>query len=363
MIYPDNFEHKIGFNDIKTLLKGRCISTLGTEWVDNRLGFMTEYRDVCEALAQAAEFARLMETEEDVYEENFFDVRQALLRIRPARTYMEELELFDLKRSLKTILDLTLFLRRESENNSDDASGDSAAYPALARMAEGVAVFPDIIRRIDEVLNKYGKVKDTASPELLSVRHSIEVTVRSISHTLRSIITEAQIEGYIDRDVAPTLRDGRLVIPVAPALKRKIKGIIHDESATGKTVFIEPAGVVEANNRIRELKAAERREIIRILQELSAMIRPHVSEMLSALQFLGHIDYLRALSLFSSTFGAIVPNIVHLPHIDWNEAVHPLLQQMLERHGRKMVPLNVVLQRDQRILLISGPNAGESRSA
>ena len=136
-------------------------------------------------------------------------------------------------------------------------------------MTDGVGCFPQLIARIDRVLNKYGKIKDTATPELLNIRHTIEVTSRGISHSLRSIINQAQADGYIDRDVSPTLRDGRLVIPVAPALKRKIKGIIHDESATGKTVFIEPAAVVDANNRIRELKAAERREIIRILQILS----------------------------------------------------------------------------------------------
>lgn len=145
------------------------------------------------------------------------------------------------------------------------------------------------------MLNKYGKVKDTASSELLSLRHQIEITTRGISHSLRSIITEAQTSGLIDRDVTPTLRDGRLVIPVAPALKRKIRGIVHDESATGRTVFIEPAAVVDANNKIRTLRAAERREVIRILQELTTEIRPHVSALIDSLSFLAHVDYLRAL--------------------------------------------------------------------
>lgn len=366
MIYPENFEQKIGFKDVKTLLKGRCISTLGTEWIDNHLTFMTDFQDVTEALERAKEFGSLMKTEDDIFEPNFFDVREALLRVRPARTYLEELELFDLKRSLRTILELTRFLRGNESIAKTDIEEeeevyekeDSPSYPALARMAADVIVFPDIIRRIDEVLNKYGKVKDTASPDLLTIRHSIEVTTRNLSHSLRSIITEAQNEGYIERDVTPTLRDGRLVIPVAPSLKRKIKGIIHDESASGKTVFIEPEGVVEANNRIRELKAAERREIIRILQELSALIRPHVSEMLASLQFLAQIDYLRALSLFSESFNAIVPNILPHQHIEWQEAIHPLLQQTLQRHGRKMNPLDIYLNKEKRILLISGPNAG-----
>lgn len=365
MIYPENLERKIGFTEIRTLLKGRCMSTLGTEWVDTQVQFSTDYEEVVEALAQVREFIAFMNQEDDVYEENFYDVRQPLMRIRPERTFMEELDLFDLKRSLQTVVSLVGFLRRldddaeiDDNGNADDEDDDRFRYPALARLAEGVACFPHIISRIDHVLNKYGKVKDTASPELLTIRHNIEVTTRGISHSLRSIINEAQQEGYIDRDVSPTLRDGRLVIPVAPALKRKIKGIIHDESATGKTIFIEPAAVVEANNRIRELKASERREVIRILQELSAEIRPHVPDMLGSLHFLAHVDYLRALATFSETFGSIVPRIENGPHIDWAQARHPLLQQSLERHGKKMNPLDISLRGKSRILIISGPNAG-----
>ena len=362
MTYPDNIERKIGFSDIRTLLKGRCMSTLGTEWVDSRVQFSDDYESVTETLAQARDFMRFMEVEEDVYEENFYDVRQPLLRIRPERTYMEELDLFDLKRSLQTVVSLVEFLRKTSAEDATTPHTDEAQpaprYPALYRMTEGVECFPEIIRRIDAVLNKYGKIKDTASPDLLSIRHSIEVTARGISHSLRSIINVAQQEGYIDRDVSPTMRDGRLVIPVAPSLKRKIKGIIHDESATGKTVFIEPTEVVEANNRIRELKAAEKRETIRILQELSSQIRPHVSDMMASLQFLAHIDYLRALATFSANFNAIVPQLTDHPHLDWVQARHPLLQQSLERHGKKMTPLDISLRGKARILIISGPNAG-----
>lgn len=354
MTYPESFESKIGFNEIRTLLKGRCLSSLGTEWIDNKLCFLTDHAQIVEALEQAREFARLSETEDDVYEENFYDVRQPLMRIRPERTYMEELELFDLKRSLQTIISLVSFLTRRSGDEEEAVP----SYPALSRLAGGVGVFPDIVKRIDAVLNKYGKVKDTASAELLSVRHNMEVTSRGISHSLRDIISKAQADGFIDRDVTPTLRDGRLVIPVAPALKRKIKGIIHDESASGKTVFIEPAAVVEANNRIRELKAAERREIIRILQELSAEVRPHVSDMLASLQFLAHIDYLRALASFSQAFSSVVPEVKDCPCINWSQAVHPLLQQSLQRHGSRMVPLDVSLRSREKILLISGPNAG-----
>ena len=371
MIYPDNFEKKIGFSDIRTQLKGRCMSVLGTEWVDRHLQFSRRFVDVQESLRRVSEFAQFMQEEDDVYEEHFFDVRQPLLRIRPDRTYMEEIDLFDLKRSLATVVALVDFFRRDNEANADTETAseeptdqtpadtsNNHPYPALFRLTEGVHTFPQIIRRIDETLNKYGKVKDTASSELLSIRHTMEVTVRSISHSLRSIIAEAQSEGYIDRDVSPTLRDGRLVIPVAPSLKRKIKGIIHDESATGKTVFIEPTAVVEANNKIRELKAAEKREIIRILQELTAVIRPHVDEILSSLQFLAQIDFLRAAAIWSEQMEACVPKLVKYPTLDWRVAKHPLLNQSLRKHGREIVPLDIQLKDGQRILLISGPNAG-----
>lgn len=367
MIYPENFERKIGFNEIRTLLKGRCLSSLGTEWVDKELHFMHDFEQIKQALDEAREYKIFEEQTDEEVETEFFDVREALLRARPERTFLEELDLFNLKRSIASVLSYAkLFTQKVDDEALSTTDADTEnnrgqikyLYPALGKMACDVAVFPDIIRRIDNILNKYGKVKDTASPELLSLRHQIEITTRGISHSLRSIINEAQTYGYIDRDVTPTLRDGRLVIPVAPALKRKIKGIVHDESATGKTVFIEPSAVVDANNKIRTLRAAERREVIRILQEITIEIRPHIPELISSLHFLAHVDFLRALNAFSNSFGAIVPNIQPKPSISWMRAIHPLLQHSLAKHGGMVVPLDVELRPGQRILLISGPNAG-----
>lgn len=354
MTYPENIERKIGFSEIRTQLKGRCMSTLGTEWVDEHVAFSSRFEDVVESLAQIREYRLLSEEEEDLADLQFHDVRQPLMRIRPERTYMEEIDLFDLKRSLQTVGSVLAVIGQ----GEDGGAGADARFPALGRMADGILPQPGIVKRIDEVLNKYGKVKDTATPELLSIRHQLEVSSRNISHALRAIVQEAQQEGYIDRDVSPTLRDGRLVIPVAPALKRKIKGIVHDESATGKTVFIEPASVVEANNRVRELKAQEKREIMRILVELAGYVRPHIQEILEALRFLAHIDYLRALTIWSETMDAVVPQVSNGACLDLVQARHPLLQQSLERKGGKIVPLDVRLHGKQRILLISGPNAG-----
>lgn len=369
MIYPENFENKIGFSDIRTILKGQCLSTLGTEWVEKHVKFQTDYEKVVRSLTEASEYRDFAEQYEGDIEVDFFDVREPLLRIRPERTYMEELDLFNLKRSLNTVLSFVkAFSNSEEEEDTyiDNGAEEENAepekkvyrYAALGAMTEDVQTFPEVIRRIDATLNKYGKVRDTASVELLSIRHQIEVTTRSISHNLRSIITEAKSSGFIDRDVTPTLRDGRLVIPVAPALKRKIKGIVHDESATGKTVFIEPSAVVDANNKIRSLRAAERREVIRILQELTSIIRPYMPEMMHSLHFLAHIDYLRSLTHFANSFKATYFIPENNPRIDWLRAKHPLLEQSLNRHGGKIVPLDIRLHHGKRILLISGPNAG-----
>lgn len=195
--------------------------------------------------------------------------------------YLDEQELFDLRRSLETIRDIVRFLHR---NNEDEEESDSP-YPSLKRLAGDIAVFPQLIGKIDGILNKYGKIKDNASTELARIRRELANTMGSISRSLNSILRSAQSEGYVDKDVAPTMRDGRLVIPVAPGLKRKIKGIVHDESASGKTVFIEPAEVVEANNRVRELEGDERREIIRILTEFSNVLRPSIPEILQSYDF------------------------------------------------------------------------------
>lgn len=195
--------------------------------------------------------------------------------------YLDEQELFDLRRSLETIRDIVRFLHR---NNEDEEESDSP-YPSLKRLAGDIAVFPQLIGKIDGILNKYGKIKDNASTELARIRRELANTMGSISRSLNSILRSAQSEGYVDKDVAPTMRDGRLVIPVAPGLKRKIKGIVHDESASGKTVFIEPAEVVEANNRVRELEGDERREIIRILTEFSNVLRPSIPEILQSYEF------------------------------------------------------------------------------
>ena len=358
MIYPHNFEQKIGFDTIRQLLKKKCLSTLGQERVDE-LTFSESFTDINEWLDQTVEFIRIIQEEDEFPDQFFFDVRPALKRIRIEGLYLNEGELFDLRRSLETIRDIVNFLSRM--NNDETFDNDTEVhtpYPALHRLASDILAFPQLINRINTLLDKFGKIRDNASAELLRIRRELSATTSSISRSLNAILRNAQAEGYVDKDVAPTLRDGRLVIPVAPGLKRKIRGIVHDESATGKTVYIEPAEVVEANNRIRELEGEERREIIRILTDFSAEIRPHIPAMLQSYEFLAEIDFIRAKAHFAIETHATKPSLEDHQILDWTQAVHPLLQLSLAKHGKQVVPLDIELTTKQRILLISGPNAG-----
>ena len=366
MIYPQNYEQKIGFDDIRRMLKGHCQSSLGQEKVDE-IVFSDNALVVNEQLEQVREMRRLMQTTEKPEMNYFFDVRESVARIRMENTHLEENELWDLRRSLETIGIIVTFLNK---NNGDEEKPDYL-YPALHRMAENVQTFPAMIRRIDSILDKFGRIKDSASMVLAGIRHDMEQTAGSISRTLYTILHAAQRDGLVNQDTAPTLRDGRLMIPVAPGLKRKINGIVHDESATGKTVFIEPAEVVEANNKVRELEAAERREIIRILTVFSDELRPQVQEVLDSYQFLAQIDLVHAKAEMAEQMQAFEPQVIAEPHMDWIRAIHPLLRRSLEKKGEKVVPLDITLSNIQmrnekgemrkdvgRLLIISGPNAG-----
>lgn len=350
MIYPHNFEQKIGFDDIRRLLKEKCLSSLGEGRVDE-MNFSDSFNEIEERLNQTNEFVRIIQEEDSFPAQYFFDVRPSLKRIRVEGMYLDEQELFDLRRSLETIRDIIRFLSSEDEE-------ENSLYPNLKKLAGDIAVFPQLITRINGILNQYGKIKDNASQDLLRIRRELASTTSGISRSLNAILRSAQSEGYVDKDVAPTMRDGRLVIPVAPGLKRKIKGIVHDESSSGKTVFIEPAEVVEANNRIRELEGEERREIIRILTSFSDTLRPSVPDILQSYEFLAEVDFIRAKAYFALQTNSLKPALESEPLIDWTMAIHPLLQMSLAKHGKKVVPLDIELNSKQRILIISGPNAG-----
>ena len=349
MIYPEHFEQKIGFDQIRQLLKKGCSSSLGEEKVDE-LTFMDSYDLIMEQLSRGEEFVRIIQEENNFPESFFFDVRPALKRLRVEGTYLDEQELFDLRRSLETIYQIVRYFKTDEENHSP--------YPRLAALAGETNVYPDVLKKIDNILSKFGRIKDNASPELARIRQELTSTMGSLSRRLNQILKQAQSDGLVDKEATPSMRDGRLVIPISPAYKRKIKGIVHDESATGKTVFIEPEELVEANNRIRELENEEHREIIRILCAFSDSIRPFSPEMSASYSFLGEIDFVRSKARLSLDLGAIKPKMDNKPCLEWEQAIHPLLFLSLRKQHKPIVPLNITLNEQNRILIISGPNAG-----
>ena len=350
MIYPENFEAKIGFDVIRKMLKEACLCPQGMERVE-AMAFSAQFEQIQTALLQTDEFVKVLR-EEEFPDQHFFDVRPALRRIKIPNTYLLVEELFDLQRSLDSIDQIVKFFARRTEGD------ELAVYPQLSALTQNIKTYPNIVRRISQILDKYGEVKDSATVELMRIRQEKQHTSNSISGMLHRILREAKGEGVVERDAAPTMRDGRLVIPVAPAMKRKINGIVHDESDSGRTVYIEPAEVVEANNRIRELESEERREIVRILMVFSDSVRPYVLDMIQSYEFLGDIDFIRAKAKFAINTNSVLPTIEPRQQLDLEMAIHPLLQMSLAKHGRKVVPLNIRLDSKQRILLISGPNAG-----
>lgn len=361
MVYPNSFERKIGFTTIRELIKERCYSNLGKELVDSMV-YSADIKEIRERLLRITEFRRLKEEQAELPLNFFFDVREQVKRARLEGTHMEEEELFDLRRVLLTVSDVVKIL---SMSNTDTDFSDyyddeqvKYEYPTLHKLTENVQTFPRLQQNIDKILDKFGKIKDTASVLLLNTRRDLRRMEGTVSSILNRILRECQRDGLIDKDVSPAMRDGRLVLPVSPAMKKKVQGIVHDESATGKTVFIEPAAVVEANNRIRDLENEERREMINILKNITSEVRPLVDEILLAIDMLAEIDFIQAKTAFAEKINAIEPIIEERTDADWVQARHPLLQLSLAKEERKIIPLDIVLNRKKRILIISGPNAG-----
>ena len=368
-------EEKLGFNEVRAMLHSYCLSPLGHERVD-AMQFLTEHEAVTTLHLQLAELSTILQTSTDLPEQDFFDLRPEIHRLHIEGTYLEEQTVWELLRALRTLHGWVEIVRTETSSNSPLGERHEASPlrggmegSSLVKLAEGVFTFYTITRRLEQMLDKFGRIKDEASSELATIRRELKRAEGSVSRTLTGILKAAQAEGLVEKDVTPAMRDGRLVIPVAPALKRRIKGIIHDESATGKTVFIEPAEVVEANNRIRELEADEKRELIRILREFTEQLRPNLKELLRGFEFLADIEFLLAKHHLTKAIGALSPEIYSTPLIDWFDARHPLLEAKLRKQGSttkgevkqypaKIVPLCITLNKRQRILIISGPNAG-----
>lgn len=347
MIYPEHFESKIGFDRIRELVKGHCLFDPGRERVDE-MSFMTDPESVLRELKLVEEFQEINLNEEEFPIQHFVDNREALKKAEVEGTYLLTEEVFGLQKSLDSIRAILHFFKSDEEEK----------YPELKALCDPVKMFPFVGDRIQKILNKHGKIRDHASPTLHQIRRGQQEKQGAVSKKLNQVMNKAQREGWVDADAAPTFRDGRPVIPVMAGNKRKLGGMVHDESATGKTVYIEPAEVVELANEIRELEYAERREIIQILLEFTSDIRPYIPELLDSQDFLTTIDFIRARALFASRMGAIRPQVKNEQLFDWREARHPLLYLAYKAEKKEVVPLSFHLSDKNRILLISGPNAG-----
>lgn len=354
MFYPENFETKLGFDKIRTMLKGAVLCPLGSARID-QMKFMTKRNDIEYELALVKEMIEILqESKTPMPTDGFFDLTEQLKRLRLHGTFLEAEDLFSLRRSLGAIIDLVKFFNPKEEEGRK-------TFPLMKAITADVMVFPDLCRKIDRTLTPTGEIKDNASPALADIRRQLASTVSSISRLLNNILRSAQSDGIVDKDVTPTMRDGRLVIPILPSNKRKIRGIVHDESATGKTLYVEPAEVVDANNRIRELEGEERQEIIRILTAIANEIRPMLPDIMTSFDFMGTVDFVRAKAKFAERIEATVPQMSSDGSLDWIHAKHPLLYIRYKSEGKAgdIVPLDIMLdRRNQRIVLISGPNAG-----
>lgn len=349
MIYPENFEQKIEFFRIRHLLENHCLSPLGKEKVEE-MKFSCKYEEINTNLSQTDEFVQILQGEDVFPSDNFYDVRDALKRIRIEHSWIEQGALAELLKSLRTINTIVSFFKKDED--------EASLYPYLTKLSENVYTSPQIVKKIETIIDEFGQIRDNASAQLSTIRRELTSTINGISRTLNTILRKAQSEGLVEKDITPSMRDGRLVIPINPSFKRKIKGIVHDESASGKTVYIEPAEVVEANNRIRELESEERREIIKILTEFTDYIRPYLPDLLQSYDYLAQIDFIRAKAKFALQINAIKPAFENRLIIDWVHAIHPLLYLSLQKQNRKVVPLDIELNEENRILVISGPNAG-----
>ena len=350
MIYPSNFESKIGFTTVRKEINSRCISTLGQHCCE-QMRFSTRFDEVMLWLNQTNEFLSILQSKREFPLNYFFDMRTTLKAIAVPGSHLSAESLFNLQRSLTTVGEIVRFFERSSDEGTP-------AYPSLARLAKTMQSFPDIIAEIGRILDKNGNIKDNASPLLQELRRAIANATASINGLLRKVIATGRQEGYLDKDTTPSVRDGRLVIPVSPMHKRKLRGIVHDESASGRTIFIEPEEVVETNNRIREAENEVKREIVRILTEVTDLIRPHAEELLATFRVLGLIDFIRAKAVFAQDVDGQMPHVEKNPHVELYHAIHPALLLSLREQGKEVVPLNIELNTQQRILLISGPNVG-----
>ncbi len=348
MLYPDNFEEKIGFDSIRQLITNHCLSQQGVECVE-KMRFMTDMLQILPELESVEEFRQLLLFDEPFPAQDFYDLRAALKHLRVEGTYIETEDLACLRAFLQSMTNIFIYFKVRHEDNK---------YPRLWDMCSEMIIQRDLINSINRVMDDKGQIRDDASAELSRIKGAMNKISREADRQIRKILAAAKQDGIVKEDAEMTIRNGRLCIPVSSQFKRRLKGFVHDESATGQTVFIEPTEVFDANNELKDLQNASQREILRILTEISEKIRPQIDEILECQNLMGEYDFLRAKALFAIDIDATIPHIHPKVMMNWQQAMHPLLYLNLKKYNRKPVPLDINLQKEKRILIISGPNAG-----
>lgn len=346
MLYPQNLEQKLGFDKIRTKLNEACESSLGQQFVQ-KIKFSKDQKSIEKWLLQTDEFVRIIQGGELFPNSNYLDITAYLKKAGVENTYLIEEEFFNLILTFKTLNNCLDFFKAHHQD-----------YPELAELTHPIFFDEEILWALDKRFDERGQLHDHASDLLFEIRKRIEQEQRRLRKVLDGVLKRAQKEGFTPDDVNITIRDGRMVIPVLAEHKRRIRGFVHGESATGQTVYLEPGEVLEINNEVRELHYAEKREVIRILTELTDLLRPEIENLSGVVQFLGVIDFIRAKARFSIEIEATKPLWKSQKGFDWKEARHPILLMAHKEQKKEVVPLNIHLDSHNRVLLISGPNAG-----
>ncbi|MBK7174074.1 MAG: Smr/MutS family protein [Bacteroidales bacterium] len=347
MLNTSLLEVKLGFDQVRSQLASHCLGAPGRELI-SAIGFMQDYDLILQELSVADEFRTMMITMPGFPAEEYADLRPELISIRIPGSYLDVESMLLLKYSYFFFAESILFIRKL----------DVSQFPHLISIIDGF--YPDerIISEINRIIDEKGEIKDNASSELSKIRKDISSQLKQVDKKIAVMLNQAKTQKWVGSDVEIAVRNGRLVIPVPATNKRKINGVIHDESASGQTVYLEPTEVFELNNGIRELELAEKREIIRILTQFADFLRPRLEELIHSYELLGKIDFIRAKTLFALEIGASKPLLSNRPSFSWREARHPLLYLSHQRQNKTVVPLDIHLEEENRILIISGPNAG-----
>ncbi|MFW5792850.1 MAG: endonuclease MutS2 [Bacteroidota bacterium] len=350
MNYPKDFEYKVGFDQVRAILDSFCLSSLGKKKIA-AIQMSLDFSVINEYLSQTEEFRQILIMGESFPASNYFDLDEVFEKVKFEGSFFETEEMRDLMLSLETILKIKKFLLQK-------LNSETYKYNELSKLAEQIDIPQEIITYIQKLIDHQGNIKSSASVDLANIRKKRSALESKAGNRINQILQQAKSEKWLESNVELSLSNGRLVIPVPAAYKRRVKGYIHDQSATGQTIYLEPEEVFEINNEIRELDFEEQQEIIRILKVFTDFFRPHLPAVKSAYNFLGIIDSIRAKAKFAMEINAMMPKLLDKPYMNWVNATHPLLFLSFKSQKKKVEPLSVFLNENQRILIISGPNAG-----